>query len=524
MTARSRARPASRNSTKTRHLLLGNKGGEDLISAGIATDPTRLIYSQNVERLVTGGVARIPGYMLYDGQVTPATAVPGTGPVLGVAVFNSVVYALRNSVAPGSVAKLYKATGAGWALVHTFAAAGARAEFVTHNFLGTAANECLYGCDGGNKAWQLTTAGALTLITSGATTDTPTHIEAHKGRLWLGFGNGEVRYSPVGDPAGTWANSWTAGTIGIGRAVQGMRSLKGGVLSIFGTDQTFLLYGSISGASGDFELKEHSQSVGARPYTIQEMTDCVFLDTAGVTTLAATQEFGDFLLGSRSLDIKPFIDVNMVNAVASVALKGKQQYRVFFSKSGDDYCTFAIGTVMSATRVDWTRGRYDFPLYCIAQGEISGVNRIFAGDRNGYVYEIETGTSYNGSAYTSIWIPAFDHQGDSLVYKTYRQVDLEVDTAEEITFSYQASFEYEAPNIPKDIVLSSDAVAEGSRWGSTGLWGSFMWGGATQGTSYGCLSGWAKSISVAFSHTSSTTQPFTLRSISYLYEPRRLQH
>lgn len=511
---------APRNNSTTRHILLGNKGGEDLISSGLATDPTRLIYSQNVERLVTGGFARTAGYVLYDGQTVPITAVPGTGAVLGVVVFNGVVYAMRNDPS----AKLFKATSSGWTLVYAFASPGVQAEFVVENFLGSAAGECLYGCDGGNAAWQLTAGGTLTSITSGATVDTPRRVEAHKSRLWLGFDTGEVRYSPVGEPAGTWANSWTAGVISIGRPVQGLKSLVGGVLAIFGSDRTYLLYGSISGTSGDFEMKEHNKNVGSVAGTIQQMTDCVFLDSAGVTTLAATQNFGDFALATRSLDIHPYISANYSNAVASLVLGDKQQYRLYFSEADSSRTAFAIGTVLSDTRVDWTRGEYPFPLFCTTSGEIGGVTRYFAGARDGYVYEIETGTSYNGLPYTSIWVPAFDHQGDSLVYKSYRQVTLEVDAQEAVTFGYRASFDYEAPGVPKEAALSASVSPEGARWGTHGEWGTFTWGGATQGGACGYLNGWAKSISVTFSHSSSTTKPFTLRAISYLFEPRRLQH
>lgn len=512
-----------RNNTKTRHLVLGDKGAEDLVTTAMATHPSRLIYSLNVERNISGGFARIPGYTLFDGSEAPA-AVPGTGSILGGAIFNGDVYVMRNGGSP-AVAKLYKATASGWTLVHTFANAGVRAEFVVENFLGSASGFCLYGCDGGNKAFQVTTAGTVSLITSGATTDTPTHIEAHKTRLWLGFSDGAVRYSPVGEPAGVWADLWTAGVIGIGRAVTGFKSVKGGTLVIFGEDRTYLLEGSISGTSGDMVLKEHSQEVGAWPWTIQEMMDVLFMDRIGVTSLVATQDFGDFALGTRSMDIRPLIEKHKANVKASVVLKDRQQYRVYCRVN---YGTLVlIGAVLSSDRIDWTRAVYPAYVTSAWAGEISGqpgLERSFCGDESGNVYEMDVGTSFNGDAYRSVWVLPFDHQGEPSSYKTYRKAMLEVDSPEQVDFKYQATFDYEAPGIPRHIILDAAIDPEGARWGDIDEWGDFTWGAAIQGTTYGYLAGFAKCISLTITHNSDTSPPFTLRAVSYLFEPRRLEH
>lgn len=95
----------------SQHLL---RGGIDLVSAFLSTDPGRSIDSLNYEAIPTGGYQRISGYKGYDGA-SGNTPVPGVGPVRGVGMFEGVAYAVRDQDV-GSAA-LFRATGGGWAPV-----------------------------------------------------------------------------------------------------------------------------------------------------------------------------------------------------------------------------------------------------------------------------------------------------------------------------------------------------------------------------------------------------------------------
>lgn len=88
-------------------------GGLDVVTPYFNLRPGQMIECANYECLPEGGYRRIDGYRLYDGSVT-AAAVPGEGPIRGVWVFKSEVYAIRDQATEGG---LFKASVSGWQAV-----------------------------------------------------------------------------------------------------------------------------------------------------------------------------------------------------------------------------------------------------------------------------------------------------------------------------------------------------------------------------------------------------------------------
>lgn len=92
-------------------------GGLDQVTPPTYKDPGKAIEALNYEIDVDGGYRRIEGYAAFDGTGTPS-AVPGSGSVLGVWIYEGDVYAFRNA-ADGLSAKMHKATLSGWEEVDT---------------------------------------------------------------------------------------------------------------------------------------------------------------------------------------------------------------------------------------------------------------------------------------------------------------------------------------------------------------------------------------------------------------------
>jgi hypothetical protein len=101
-------------------------GGLDLATPPIAIPPGRCIAAINYEPDVAG-YSSMPGYERFDGHERPSdtsnptlaeerrariAAVPGTGPVRGVWVFNGDVYAFRDQAS--GLEGMFKATLGGW--------------------------------------------------------------------------------------------------------------------------------------------------------------------------------------------------------------------------------------------------------------------------------------------------------------------------------------------------------------------------------------------------------------------------
>lgn len=85
-------------------------GGLDVVTPYFNMPPGRMISCLNYEMLPKGGYRRISGYQLFDGSIAPEP-VPGFGDIRGVAVLNSVVFAIRDQELNGG---LFRATAGGW--------------------------------------------------------------------------------------------------------------------------------------------------------------------------------------------------------------------------------------------------------------------------------------------------------------------------------------------------------------------------------------------------------------------------
>ena len=217
-------------------------------------------------------------------------------------------------------------------------AAGGSYEFVNHNFGGHSSTQNMYGCNGVNKAFQFN-GTTLTLLTTGMTTDTPSHIGVHKNHLFLSFSGGSVQHSGTGDPT-SWTLVTGAGEISIGSEVTGLNSMQGNSLAITGSNQVSVLYGT---AASNWDLKSYSSAIGAVAKTHAQMdSDLYYFNGDDLSSLTATQAFGDFESASISSLVKPYIDARKTITVGATVNKDKNQYRLFFSDK-----TVLVGTIIN---------------------------------------------------------------------------------------------------------------------------------------------------------------------------------
>jgi len=306
------------------------KGGLDLESPAMSIEGGRTILSQNYECSLTGGYRRISGYTLWDGSETPS-AVSGSGDILGLWKYNDDLYAFRNS-ADGSECKMYKSTTSGWTEINTGVtlAPNGSYNFVNYNFTGSSSTEYMFGVDGVNKAFQFD-GTTFTQINTGMTTDTPIHCQQHKNHLFLAFSGGSLQHSGIGDPL-SWGLASGAGEIGVGTEITSLTSMQGNSLVVSGENRINVLYGT---SSQDWDMRSFTTELGVVPETSVLMdTDLVFFNGVSVTSLQATQTFGDFVTASLSSDIASFfMDKNggSRDVVGECANKDKGQDRIYYS-------------------------------------------------------------------------------------------------------------------------------------------------------------------------------------------------
>lgn len=477
-----------------------NLGRELAFTAG----QTQLAVGATITGAVSGATAVI-------GVIVVTSGTLGAGTAAGFIYFASQTGAFQaENIQVGGV---NRGTIAANSSAITLTADG-RYEFINANFTGAAGSTKMYGCSGAHKAFQFD-GTTFAFISTGMATDTPSHIAAHKKHLFLTFG-ASVQHSSPGDPL-AWSAVTGAAEIAVGDIITSLQSAPGssdsGALVIWSRNQSNVLYGN---SSSDWNLVTLNPDAGAIEWTQQWIGQGVYLDDRGVTALSTSQRFGNFADADISEQVRPFVRSYINNAVASCAVRAKNQYRLFFSGGFGLYMTFSGGKVSGATPVNFPN-----PVACVCSLEAAdGEEEIFFGSTNGMVYQLDKGTSFDGDAIAWIAELHFNHFGSPRLLKTWRKATIEVtgESYAEISIAYNIG--YGTSDLPQSVSTSAATQLSSTRWDDFNF-DQFYWDGQTLIPSEANLDGTAENISLVFSGDSDTFEPITLNGAIVDFTPRR---
>ena len=492
-------------------------GGMNLTGSPSTVNPGEAIYCENFVCAPSGGYRRIAGYERFDGRPSPSAgsdatdiaarraliaAVPGEGPIRGVHVFNGKVYAFRNAVG-GASCVMWESSGAGWVSKKTGLAPNGKYRCINNNFKGVASSVMMYGVSGTHKAfqWDGTT---WTDITTGMTSDTPKFIEAHKNYLWLGFANGSLQNSPLGDPTGTWTPRTGANEIGLGDEITNIVSNKG-VLVSYARNSIHILSGSANSGSDAWILNPYTREGGAFVDCAKTIGgDILAWDKPGAYYLQAAQVFGDFSATAASDKIRSLAESQ--TPTFSIVSKKTGTYRAFCADG-----RVLVATFVGSQLLGWGQIHYDKTFSCACVGEDSGGSEvIFAGGSDGFVYQLDAGTSFDGAAILSILRLAFNALKSPTRKKRFRRFVLELSAQAPVTVRVQPDFDY-------GDFGGSTGLLDMDMWASGGgglldvsAWDAFVFDAGTIGQATINISGVGTSIGWLMNHSSATDAPFTL--------------
>lgn len=393
---------------------------------------------------------------------------------------------------------------------------GSRFEMISHNFLGTDAGYRVFGCNGLDPAFEIDENDILTPLFSAATIDAPLFIQAYRGRLFLGFDNGAVQFSVVGTPH-AYEVALGAGELSLGSKLTGMAPQPGGMI-LTSTRQTFILEGS---GSSDFSLTVASDSTGATAYTLQSLSRIFALDDRGIIQLNRTQAFGNFESASVSRNIQKLVDRQRTKVTASTVVRATNQYRMFFS-DGSAFATYPVetqqGSVFNATVLN-----YPAPVRVICNNEDdTGAERIMFGSDDGFVYEDQRGTSFDGEQIEA-WVRlAFNHMKSPRVRKRWRKAVFELDGEGHVQMSVTPDLSYSSPDNAAGATESVTVAGGGGYW-DTDSWDSFEWDAQTVNAAEVRLYGTGTNLGLLIHTQSDQFNPFTLQGVIIHYEKRRLE-
>lgn len=392
-------------------------------------------------------------------------------------------------------------------------------DFCNANFTGSTATKRMYGADGVNKAFEFD-GTTYVPIRTGMATDTPTHVIAHRGHLFLSF-LGSVQYSGIGNP---YAYTVVLGTgeIATGEYVTGFQVQSGGAteaaLAIYTEGITNILYG-VPGAT-NFQMVASTDDIGAFPFCFQSIgNDGMLLSNRGIQRLKTTLNFGNFEYASVSHLIQPLMTQRRGLQTCSTTLKTRNQYRVWFSDNTAVTVGLTGDKISGAMLLD-----YGMEVRCVCTAEQDDGTEVtmFGGD-DGYVYRDNSGTSFDGEPITA-WIRLpFNNLKGPRIRKRYRAAILELVSEGYASLDVTYDLGYGTLDVAQGIAaLDQSVLAAGGFWDQF-TWDSFTWDSQAVGNPRISLDGIEKNISLLFYNSSDEYNPYTLQGVTLLTSPTRIE-
>jgi len=385
------------------------------------------------------------------------------------------------------------------------------------NFADPRGPERIYGSDGVNNGWEFDGA-VFAKIRTGMVDDTPTHVYVHKNQLFFSF-DGSAQHSGIGSPF-AWSVVLGAGEIATGSPITGFHVEPGGegnaALLIACRQQIFTLYGN---DSSDWNLIRYREKVGAYEWTIQQLAYTLFLDDRGITDLRTVQAFGNFDHSSMSNRLRKLINEKKPLAVASCVVRDKNQYRLFFSDRTAIYSTMEGKKMKGMMPI--TLNHQITTIW--SEEDPDGNEEIFFGADDGFVYQMERGTSFDGENIYAYLYTHFDH-GKSIewIKQYYAPVTLEGRSTGYAEFDLGYQLDYGRSEVAQPDTQTAEMPASaGASWDSGLMWDTgIVWDDSTTVPTVGLdLRGEGRNIGWVITKDSDFFEPLLLSGIHYRFTP-----
>ncbi len=351
-----------------------------------------------------------------------------------------------------------------------------------------------YGCDGVNRGFEFDgTDYGYVPITTGMSTDTPTHVKVHAKHLFFSFA-GSAQHSGTGTPY-VWSVVSGAAEIAVGEDITGFATEVGAegspALGIYSKGKANLLYGT---SSANWLLVEVPGEIGARAYSLARTGPRMFMSNRGITNLSGAP---------LSYLLQSFVNARRNLVRDAIFCRGKNQYRIFFSDSYALYVTLnqqnKIIGMMPQLMVD--------EVTCALSVEDSdGTEVMMFGSDDGFVYQMDKGTSFDGDAINRYLVLNFHHSQSPRFNKSYKNVSLEVDGGGYAEFSFSYELGYISTEISQPIPESREIEFSAGHW-DTGVWDSGFWDRQTLRPENFKLEGTAENISLIIRSESDYFEP-----------------
>lgn len=389
--------------------------------------------------------------------------------------------------------------------------AGGRYEFETHNFYGSASMRAFYGANGVGRGFEVDAAGVVTMIETqpSSVVDVPTAVSVYKDHLFFGFSNGSIVHSQPGDPV-LFDGAMGATELTVGARVTGFGSAPGGSLFVFSDNKVSALFGS---NFEDWQIETVTDEGGAHAGTIQRLTEVLYMDNAGVRSVSSAREGANFRLNTLTNTIANTLQRKRARGITptgSIVVRDKAHYRLFFS-DGTGISIFFGRKYPECMMFDWP-DTSAFVL-CSSKEEL-GDERVYAGAANGYVYQLEVGTSYDGLPIEAYMQFAFDHETLPMTLKKWHKVAFEMAAQPNTEIGVAAEFDYSGTDQPGLGVTELSVSGGGGGLWSVANWDEFFWSSPLAGIAESWIDGQGFNMSLIVASTSMEQMPYIVQGVT----------
>lgn len=449
--------------------------------------PATPIGTVDKVRILTGGTYEY--HAAVDWVRNLVIPVPGEGPILGLHIYKNKTYAFRKTSGAATIGMYVADLSLGWKFLDNSMVYTGDHEFyfTNYNFYATdgtpgsgstAGVYSMYWCDGQNKArvYDGTSVSVIDNTGMGAA-DKPIRIIAHNFHLWLVYPSGSLQHSKLGDPT-VWDGEQGAGEIGLGDEITNLEVGVQSSLVITLNKGIGILTGNVIDS---FVLEVFSNTSGARSRTTQRLLGTIFfIDDRGLSTLDAVQEYGDYGANSISQRFKQTLLKSGKTITTTLTSRDLNQYRIFFDDKTAIYVSFEGKEFKGATFME-----FDRPVSVAAQGDKANVDlSVFASNEKeehwGYVYRMDSGTSFDGNPIICRLATAYFHYGSPRNWKLFKRATIEITGEQEQVFNVKADYDYSESGAPRTIWYTTEIYSIlGSSIYSVDEWGSLVYGAST---------------------------------------------
>mgnify|MGYP003705907989 FL=1 len=373
---------------------------------------------QNFEASKEGGYSKIKGYEKYSD-----TEVTGSGAILALKVISSgrIVVARKNA---SNVTEYYYGTGTTWTSMGARPLLGGKARTAMYNLDG---DDKVIFVDGVNYPAIYNTSGnTLTAVTGSTDVLGAEHVAVFKDTAFYAKGNNVFFTAPF--TVDNFSAADGAGSLNVASDVTGLAVFRDQLI-IFTTDSIKRLTGN---TTSDFQVSPITDRIGCvSGDTIQEVGgDIMYLAPDGIRLLSATDRIGDFGLDIASdpiaKDATKFL--SSTSNFTSVILREKAQYRIFAYLESEQ-TEVAKGLIATkfvsqgASGISWST-TFGIQAY-IADSRYSGTAETIAfANGDGYIYIMDTGSSFDGSNIDAIYESPFMPVSDPQIRKSFYKMTL----------------------------------------------------------------------------------------------------